>query len=1229
MSTNSFVHLRVHTEFSLKDSIVRVKPLLAKTKSLGMFSIGVSDSTNMFAAIRFYQYAMSNGIKPIISSEINLLFGDRPNTENSGVFTLICKNNDGYFNLVKLISRAYEEGQLEGVDYPVVKREWLSKENTNGLIMLSGGRDSLIGNLVLKNKGNTASHFLTDLNELFKDNFYLELQRTGHQNDDKYVSTCVYFAQNYRIPVVATNNVRFLERSDFEAHENRVAISEGITTAEYRQTHHDKYSDEQYLKSPEEMREIFSDIPSALENTVKIALQCSVDLTLGKSFLPEFKTPNSETEADFLVTSSRIGLDARLKYLYGEKITEEQIAIYKDRLEFELNVINNMGFAGYFLIVADFIQWSKDNDIPVGAGRGSGAGSLVAYSLKITDLDPLEYDLLFERFLNPERVSMPDFDIDFCMDRRDEVIKYVSDKYGHKAVAQIVTFGTMAAKGAIRDVAKAMGYPYSLANRISMMIPSMPAGIKISEALESEAHFKLAYDTDTDIRSIVDAALKLEGITRQTGKHAGGVLISKGDLTNFTPTYNLPDGSGFVSQYDKNDVETAGLVKFDFLGLQTLTIINDTVKDVNEKRKKEGAEPIDILKIPLDDKEVFKILQNGDTSAVFQVESNGMKDLLKRLKPDRFEDLIALVALFRPGPLQSGMVDNFIDRKHGRETISYPDSTYQHESLKGILEPTYGIILYQEQVMQIAQVLSGYSLGQADLLRRAMGKKKPEEMAKQRQGFCDGAYNNSVDRDLAGKIFDIVEKFAGYGFNKSHSAAYALISYQTAWLKTHYPVEFMSAVLSGCMDDTTKIVKYIFESQRMGIKIAPPDVNKSGKRFVSDTKNKAIIYGMGAIKNIGDSVLYPIIEERKNNGVFKSIFDLASRVKMNIRNYESAVKSGLFDCFSKNRNSLMKTIPVAIDLGKQIKSSSNSMQDDLFGNVVEDEAINQLIPAEEWTDNERLAGERDKLGLYLTGHPLDQYEAEIKNIISDKVGDVIGPYLVDSYSEEESETEEQWKDKVVEICGLIVFSELKNNAKNQQSAVLKIDDKSAQIDVVVYNNTLHDCQQFLVNDTTVYIKGKIRRDAKTKKFKMIAYEVQSIDLLREKKASYIAVNLKKSEIDPVKLEKFKKLVTSQDYGNCPIKVNLDDGGDIKTITLGDHQIQATNAFLDEATKIFGKGIVEVVYLTGKNTNAAIKRTKAESEEHIALGQRTKDDRYKRIGSLLEQAREAMLGGQTL
>jgi len=1228
---NNFVHLNVHTSYSIKDSLIRIPSLVSSTKERGMHAVAISDSSNLYASIKLYKEAMSKGIKPIIACQLNVMIDGQV-----GYMTAIAKNNTGYKNIIQVISDAYESGDIGSKRDPVVDFEEL-KKISSGIVLLSGARNGPLGQSIIQGRDDISDGILLKLKSTFGNNFFLELQRMNHKEDDIHVHKAVEKAIQFNMPVVATNPVMFLNADEYKTHEIRVACAQSITVEHHRQINPDEYSPEQFLKSPDEMANIFYDIPSALENSVEIARSCNIDIELGKSYLPAFPDAINEgkTEEEYLREASLIGLEKRLESILDKSDPDyqEKRKVYDDRLQFELNVVEEMGFPGYFLIVMEFIQWSKANDIPVGPGRGSGAGSLIAYATDITDLDPLQYNLLFERFLNPERVSMPDFDIDFCMDRREEVIQHTAEKYGKDAVSQITTFGTMAAKMVVRDVARALGYPYSVGNRISQMIIGKP-GIKLAEAIEGNTEFEFAIENDPDVKAIIEHSLKMEGLVRQTGKHAGGVVIAPGKLTKHTATFNEFDKAGNVinkvSQLDKNDVEEAGMVKFDFLGLKTLTIINNAMKVINKERKSLNLELLDISKIKLDEKEVFENYTAANTTAVFQVESKGMKDLLKKIKPDCFEDIIALVALFRPGPLESGMVDNFINRKHGREKISYPDANYEHESLKEILEPTYGIILYQEQVMQIAQVLSGYSLGEADMLRRAMGKKKPEEMAKQREGFEKGAIENGVDGHLAMKIFDLVEKFAGYGFNKSHSAAYALVSYQTIWLKTFYPSHFMAAALSADMDDMDKIVTYVNDCREIGVEILPPDINKSMTSFTPNGE-KSILFGMGAIKGVGDSAIEQIMNERNLGGDFKSLFDFCMRCKPKKTMIEPGIRSGLLDSLGPSRAALMLTYPNAVAVGKQAAiKEKDSPQMAMFGSLMDDDNIIKFEKTPDWSDLYRLSGERKTLGLYLTGHPIETYENELSNVISGKLIELIGSNLEDGNEElEESENTEaiKWEDKNVTVAGLIMDIDVKNGKKGQ-TAFLTIDDKSRQVDVMIFNKQYHECQHLLEPDTTVIIEGRLKMDKRTKRIRLFAFDVKSVDMIRERSASNIHLELNDSNFNPHKKEQLKALIESQPTGYAGITARYRNNEIDKSMTLGDYEVKINDEFINGLRDIFGKESVSVNYKqSSKNKGPVVNKAKTEEEKANKLeeGQKTKERRHYLMSSAFNEARTAMSG----
>lgn len=1061
-----FVHLRVRSEFSLQDSIVRIPALVSASLKAEMPAVAMADLMNVYGLVKFFKAAQKKAIKPIFGADIVIRNG-----ESLNLVTALVMNHAGYLNLIALLSEAYISGQEQG--RPVLAYSELQARN-NGLIFLLS-RTSDVGQALIGSDIAQADRLLTDWMTLCPSRVYLELQRTGREGEEDHLHAAVALAERRQCPVVATNDVRFLTPEEFEAHEVRVSIAQSYTLDDPRRPR--EYSSEQYFKSTEQMQELFSDIPEALANTVEIAKRCSLSLSLGKNYLPDFPVPPGMTMAEYFSQLSHEGLQKRLDKLFDRSRADmpEIEAEYKARLEFELNIINQMGFPGYFLIVMDFIRWAKENGVPVGPGRGSGAGSLVAYSLLITDLDPIKYDLLFERFLNPERVSMPDFDIDFCMEGRDRVIEYVANHYGRQAVSQIITFGTMAAKAVIRDVARVLGKAYGLADRMSKMIPFTP-GISLQEAREQEPMLEellsVADLSDhDDALEIWEMAIRLEGITRGIGKHAGGVLIAPGKLTDFTAVYTDDEGK-WVSQYDKDDVESVGLVKFDFLGLRTLTIIDWALKDINAKRARRGEAPIEIERIPLNDHEPYKVMSEGKTTAIFQLESRGMKELIKKLKPSRFEDVVALVALYRPGPLESGMVDDFINRKHGRAEVAYP-----HPELGPVLENTYGVILYQEQVMQIAQVLAGYSLGGADMLRRAMGKKKPEEMAKERVKFMEGSGARGVDPAQAGGIFDLMEKFAGYGFNKSHSAAYALVSYQTAWLKVNYPAEFMAAVLSSEMANTDKIVVFIEECRAMGLTIRPPSVNESAFRFVANDAGE-VIYGLGAIRGVGEGPVASLLAAREADGGFKDLFDFCRRIdlrKLNKRALEALVRAGALDDQGANRAVIMASLENAVAAAEQQARNDDCGMVDLFGDVLEAAPSGDWSEAMEWSEDERLQAEKETLGLYLTGHPIDQYEAELSRLVTCRL----------------AELQPTRRGQNTTVAGLLMGHRIMKGARGSR-AFLTIDDRTARVEVTVFSEVLEQVRPLLSSDSVLVIEGEVSMDEYAGMLKVVAKSIQPL-----------------------------------------------------------------------------------------------------------------------------------------
>ena len=1148
-----FVHLRLHTEFSLIDGLVRIPALMGEVAAQGMPAVAVTDATNFYGLIKAYKAAQRAGLKLIVG--VDLWVEDADDRDRPKPLSLLAMNEQGYQNLTLLISRAWREGQYHGS--PRIERDWLDT-HAEGVLALSGGCQGEFGQLLINGHDAEARASLQRWMTTFPDRFYIELHRTGRLGEEDYLHAAVDLAAEMACPVVATNDVRFIGTDEFEAHEARVCIGYGRTLDDPRRPK--LYSDQQYLRSPEEMAELFSDLPEALANTVEIARRCSVTIPLGEPSLPDFPVPEGTTIEDFLSQLSHEGLSRRLEQL--QVSNPETVSEYRQRLDFELGVINEMGFPGYFLVVMDFIRWGKQQGIPVGPGRGSGAGSLVAYVLEITDLDPLAYDLLFERFLNPQRVSMPDFDVDFCMDRRDEVIEYVADTYGREAVSQIITFGTMAAKAVVRDVARVQDKPYGLADKMSKLIP-FEVGITLEKALEQEEALAQLLKDDGSAQEIWDMAVQLEGVTRNVGKHAGGVVIAPSRLTDFSPLYCDEEGGGLVTQYDKNDVEEAGLVKFDFLGLRTLTIIDWAVAMINKAQAYDQGKTLDIADIPLDDSKVFTLLKSAETTAVFQLESRGMKDLIKRLQPDSFEDIIALVALFRPGPLQSGMVDNFINRKHGREALAYPDASYQHSSLQPILEPTYGIILYQEQVMQIAQELAGYTLGGADLLRRAMGKKKPEEMAKQRSVFEEGAGAKGIDPNLAMKIFDLVEKFAGYGFNKSHSAAYALVSYQTAWLKTHFPAEFMAAVMSSELDNTDKLLTLRDECKSMAVPLRLPAVNEGTYLFTVNAENE-IVYGLGAIKGLGEGPVENLLEARVSGGAFNDLFDLCSRTdprKVNRRALEALIKSGALDSFGAERWIQLAALDDALRAAEQAVANDEAGMTDLFGTVAptaDGDPYAEHREVRPWTLKEILNGEKDSVGSFLSGHPIQEYETEVRKFAPRRLRDL-------------------QPDSNTTIAGLIVDI---RTIKTQRGvmAVLKLDDNTGQIESTVYAEAYTEHRELLVKDRIVLLSGRIQSDEYSGGLSMRAREIRSLEQARLSRVREIRLEVFDGGLDQKLRKLIKEALLTSGGGDCPVTVDYFQPKGSARVVLGDQwRVNPSDDLLERLRGTVGGEHVEIVY----------------------------------------------------
>jgi DNA polymerase-3 subunit alpha len=1145
----------LHTEYSLVDGIVRVPELMAAVVASGMPAVGLTDQSNLFAMVKFYKEAQAAGVKPIIGVDAWIREPGERATPSRIVF--LCQNLAGYRRLTQLVTRSYLEGQHRGA--PMLERSWINREALEGLIVLSAGFEGDIGHAIARGRDDEAARCLERWQELCGERFYLEVQRTGRAGEQVCSEAALDLAQSRGVGAVATNDVRFLTRAEFEAHEARVCIHDGAQLGDPSRAR--RYSEEQYLKSPAEMAALFQDMPELLTNSVEIAKRCSLEIRLGASMLPAYPVPLGSSTEEFLQHESRTGLGQRLAAAPALSASSAQ-GTYRARLELELGVICAMGFAGYFLIVADFIRWARANGVPVGPGRGSGAGSLVAYVLGITDLDPIEHDLLFERFLNPERVSMPDFDVDFCMEGRDRVIEYVANKYGRERVSQIITYGTLAAKAVVRDVGRVLGHPYGYVDKIAKLIP-LEIGMTLDKALEQEEELKRLYDGEGEVRELIDLARTLEGLARNAGTHAGGVVIAPSILTDFTPLYCEEGGSTPVTQFDKDDVEAAGLVKFDFLGLRTLTIIDWVVRDINAQRTLAGEAPLVMSALPMDDASTYALLKSTKTTAVFQLESRGMKDLIRRLQPDRFGDIVALVALFRPGPLQSGMVEDFIARKHDTSGATID---YLHPDLQPVLAATYGVILYQEQVMQIAQILAGYTLGGADLLRRAMGKKKPEEMAKQRSVFVGGAVARGVRESQATHIFDLMEKFAGYGFNKSHSAAYALLSYQTAWLKAHYPAAYMAAVLSADMDKTEKVVTLIDECTDMGLKVLPPAVNASVYAFRVAGAD-SIRYGMGAIKGVGASAVDAITEERDKNGPFKNLPDLCRRIdlqRVNRRVFEALIRSGSLDLIGPNRASLTAELDRAMHLGEQNSRAISVGQVDLFGlNTAENHAV------ADWSEAERLAGERETLGLFLSGHPITPYEPDLKFLVSARLADVGGPKPPPP-----ADGARSWSaGKPATVAGLVLEIRRRPNR-----VTLILDDRSARLEVSLYEEVFQQHRDIIVKDAILIIDGTLRFDDFIEAWRLQGKSLMDIDRARERYARRLWLRWPAEFDGPQGMNRFEQILKPYLRGPCGVSVAVNRSDYCGKLNLPDAwSVRASRDLLDKLTNLVGREGWYLVY----------------------------------------------------
>jgi DNA polymerase-3 subunit alpha len=1149
MPDSEFVHLHCHSEYSVENSLIRIPKLVKKAKELGMSSIALTDNANLFAAVKLYKAAKDAGIKPIFGAEL-VLKGEGQNFS----LLLLCQDQQGYLNLSELISLSYLQGQtLDGVS---ITAEQLQAYH-QGLILIALPVRSDVAQHLINNQIPEANQQAQAWKTVFGDRFYLGVQRTSRTYDERHLHLCIELGLALDIPLVATNDVEFLQKQDFDAHEARICISQGGLLDDARREKH--YHAEQYLKSGEAMEALFSDLPEAIINSTEIAKRCNVHFELyKKNYLPDFPIPEGLSISQFFTQESEVGLDNRLQ---GIKVDRQ---VYDDRLAFELSVIIQMEFPGYFLIVADFIRWSRDNGIPVGPGRGSGAGSLVAYALGITNVDPIKHELLFERFLNPERVSMPDFDIDFCTDRRDEVIDYVSKKYGAEKVSQIITYGTMAAKGVVRDVGRVLGHPYGFSDRISKSIPN-DLKINLSRALgyfnEGDSkenkdkwyseELKNRYDSEESVTTLIDLSLELEGLVRNVGTHAGGVLIAPSKISDFCPIYKGPNESdGVVSQFDMKDVEAMGLVKFDFLGLSNLTVIDKTVKLIFTKGLSDKL--IDVDTLPLDDKAVYKLLQRGETTGIFQLESEGMRGYLKKLKANSFDDIVDMLALYRPGAMD--YIDNYIDVKHGRKEIEYP-----HPLLEEILKPTNGVFVYQEQVMKSAQVMAGYSLGGADLLRRAMGKKKADEMAMQRSVFVKGCKEKNISSKKANDVFDYIDKFAGYGFNKSHSVAYAYISYQTVWLKAHYPAAFMASVLSGMMSDTDRIAFTVKEVQAMGLTVDGPSVNESYYGF-SIRDEKIITYGLGAIKGVGEALIEVLVVEREANGDYQDLFDFCSRIErrsLNKRAVEALIYSGALDGFGVNRASLIKSYPSAMKQAEQRQNDQSSGQSGLFANEqVHNEYEVHYLPASSFSFRETLQFEKSVMGYYFYNHPTDEYQNDLERINTTLLKDVI-----------------YRNNKQVQVLALISELRYITTKNGDQMANIVLEDGSKKINAVIFPRVLPLLSDKLVIDDIVVISGKIKKNSKFgDEYQIIVDKIDIFDSYFE--SVEIALNVEHHVL-------FNQLsdMLHRHHGQCPVKfLYQNDNIEGQLLLPEDYFVKPNQQLIDAVDTLLGNHVSKINYV---------------------------------------------------
>jgi len=1144
---SAFSHLRVSSEYSISQGLLTINQIVDNASKKSIPSVALTDKSNMFGLVKFFDKCELAGIKPISGCSLNVIFdGD----EDSHELLCLAKTNKGHKNLMKIISSAHNNYSYSS---PIIQFKDLTELNDD-IVVISGGKNSHIFEYLRRNNRSDAENKIDQFTKYFKDDFVLEIQKTNREDELEFIKNVLPLSIKKGIPIVATNDVLFSSQNDYEIHETKVCINTGKTLNDPNREK--SFSDQQYFKSSEEMTDLFKESSSFIDNTNEISKKCNVSLKTKGYFLPEYPVPKEHDFDSYITDLSHKRLNELVKDFDKNKKEE-----YVSRLDYELNQIKKMGFSSYFLIVYDFIQWSKNNDVPVGPGRGSGAGSLVAYSLGITTLDPIDHGLLFERFLNPERLSMPDFDVDFCMEKRDLVIDYVSKKYGADAVSQIATFGTMAARAVVRDVARAMGKPYALGDRISKMIPFAP-GMTLEKAESEQPIFAQSIKNDAEVREIVNLSYKLEGIARNVGKHAGGVVIAPGSISDFCPVYVDRQSDSVMTQYDKDDVEKIGLVKFDFLGLRTLTVIDRAVKSINKEKK--GKELFDINSIPLNDEKVFKLLASGKTMAVFQLESSGMRDLIKRLKPTKFEEITALLALYRPGPLNSGMHDEFVDRKHGISPVTYP-----HELLEEVLEETYGVIVYQEQVMEAARVLAGFSLGQADILRRAMGKKKKEEMEEQREIFVKGCVKNNIKEKNAEQIFDLINQFAEYGFNKSHSAAYALISYQTAYLKTYYPEHFMASVLSSELGNTDKIYALTQECSRMGIKVLKPNILFSRKSFVVN-KNNDIEYGLGAIKGVADMFIKHICETR-NKFKFRDLWDFSKKVDIKLggkKSLEALSQSGAFDSLSPSRSIAIACVEDMLKDASMQNGQSNLKSGDLFANFDESfDPYDKYKNIQELTLSEKLEFEKKSLGYYLSGHPVIAIDNKIKKIRTNRISDLNSDIKKSSL-----------------VCLVNSVRQIKDR-KGMPLTFINFDDGSGIMDGIISSEVLENCHNLLKEGSILSLKGSVEvddyrsNDLGALMFRMRVKEVKSIDEELSKKTKEILIDTMKS--DSITLDDFsEKLELIENIfwkeGTCGINLKVQTNESEAIIELGDeYKFKPTLENLFYLEEIFGKDVIQI------------------------------------------------------